>query len=60
MKSGALNKFRYWYWYWGRGTLYRIYATIKTRRLSETEVGVADCTWSTHAECRKADLNWKL
>jgi len=37
-----------------------IYITIKTRRLSVTEVSVAGWVWSTHAQSRKADLNWKL
>jgi len=34
--------------------------TIKSVRVSVTEVGVAGWVWSTYAQCRTADLNWKL
>jgi len=39
-----------------------IITIIKTTRLSVSamEVGVAGWAWSTHAYCKKADLNWKL
>jgi len=44
----------------GRNQDFKYHATIKTRRLSVTEVGVAGSACSAHALYRKADVNWKL